>query len=297
MGIPSFELYGDLAPADLRPDVLHCESIAVRSRLHDWSFVAHSHPALHQFFWITKGGGRLTLDGVPQGFGQHTLMFMPRLCVHGFAFTPGTSGWVVTVPATLPLPVPETPQVLKVPGPSEPGVLTALFSTIAEEHRQSRPARATVLTAQVMMIAVWTARAAEAREIPKESARRRLMRRFTGLVEAQFRTTWGVERYADALAVTPTHLTRVCRAVTGKPASTVIHERVMLEARRQLAYTTLRIGEVAAELGFSDPAYFTRVFTAHAGLSPRAFRAAAEDRSRPVPAPPRSRQTAGSVQT
>ncbi|MEM9050340.1 MAG: helix-turn-helix domain-containing protein [Pseudomonadota bacterium] len=276
MGIPVFELYGETeAPGDA-PDVLHCEAIATRSRLYDWTFTAHRHDALHQFFWITKGGGRTSIDGAPHGFGQATLIFVPRLTVHGFAFTPGTAGWVVTVPASLDLPLPQTPQILKVAGASEPTLVTGIFNTIAEEHGADRPARGQMLSAQAAMLAVWVLRTAQAREAPRESARRRLMRRFTTLVEENYRAQWQVDTYAAALAVTPTHLTRVCREVTGKAASTLIQDRVMLEARRLLVYTRMRISQIAHALGFSDPAYFTRVFTARVRKTPTAFRALAE---------------------
>ncbi|MEM8742603.1 MAG: helix-turn-helix domain-containing protein [Pseudomonadota bacterium] len=276
MGIPVFELYGEAdAPGSL-PDTLHCESIAARSRLHDWTFTAHRHDALHQFFWITKGGGRASIDGVPHGFGQATLIFVPRLTVHGFSFTPGTAGWVVTVPASLALPLPEAPQILKVAGASEPTIVTGIFSTIAEEHDGSRPARRDMLAAQAAILSVWVLRTATMRDVPRESSRRRLMRRFTALIEEHYRAQWQVDAYAEALAVTPTHLTRVCRDVTGKAASTLIQDRVMLEARRLLVYTRLRIGQIAHQLGYSDPAYFTRVFTARAKMTPTAFRATAD---------------------
>jgi AraC family transcriptional activator of pobA len=47
----------------------------------------------------------------------------------------------------------------------------------------------------------------------------------------------------------------------------------MREARRNLAYTNLSIASIAYTLGFTDPAYFSRVFTRDAGISPKAFRA------------------------
>jgi AraC family transcriptional activator of pobA len=47
----------------------------------------------------------------------------------------------------------------------------------------------------------------------------------------------------------------------------------MREARRYLAYTHLTITTIADALGYGDPAYFTRVFTRDAGVSPREFRA------------------------
>ena len=50
------------------------------------------------------------------------------------------------------------------------------------------------------------------------------------------------------------------RQATGRPASAAIEERVIREARRNLAYSNLPISEIAYELGFADPAYFSRVF-------------------------------------
>ncbi len=64
----------------------------------------------------------------------------------------------------------------------------------------------------------------------------------------------------------------VSRALTGVPASQLILERRLLEALRALAYTTLQVAEIAYMLGYSDPAYFARVFAKAAGESPSAFR-------------------------
>ena len=99
-----------------------------------------------------------------------------------------------------------------------------------------------------------------------------LLQRFETLLEAHFREHWGVADYARALAVTPTHLSRVVRAATGEPASHLIDARVIREARRQLAFTSLSVTTIAYTLGFVDPALFSRVFTRVAGRSPRAFR-------------------------
>jgi len=81
-----------------------------------------------------------------------------------------------------------------------------------------------------------------------------------------------VARYAAALKVTPTHLSRLTREAFGCPASHMIRDRVVREARRQLVYTNTAVSKIAYELGFNDPAYFTRTFTVATGLSPSEFR-------------------------
>jgi AraC family transcriptional activator of pobA len=53
----------------------------------------------------------------------------------------------------------------------------------------------------------------------------------------------------------------------------LIQERLLIEAQRQLRYTSMTVAEVAYYLGFDDPAYFSRFFARGAGRSPRAFKA------------------------
>ncbi len=45
------------------PGVVHCETIAARSVLHDWVVTVHRHARLHQVLLIERGGGEATLDG------------------------------------------------------------------------------------------------------------------------------------------------------------------------------------------------------------------------------------------
>ncbi len=74
------------------------------------------------------------------------------------------------------------------------------------------------------------------------------------------------------LSVTPTHLSRVTKAVTGKTVAEIIQDRVLLEAKRKLAFTDLPVSEIAYALSFSSPSYFTRFFAARMAETPKAFR-------------------------
>jgi AraC-like DNA-binding protein len=46
----------------------------------------------------------------------------------------------------------------------------------------------------------------------------------------------------------------------------------MIEAKRELKYGTDNVKEIAYELGFEDPAYFSRLFSKEEGLSPLEYR-------------------------
>lgn len=77
---------------------------------------------------------------------------------------------------------------------------------------------------------------------------------------------------ANALRMTPDHLSASLREACGRNAGDLIAERVMLEAKRLLAHSRLGVAEAAYALGFESPSYFTRFFRKHASLSPKEFR-------------------------
>ena len=98
------------------------------------------------------------------------------------------------------------------------------------------------------------------------------MRAFAHLVEDKFHTGQTLNDYAETLGVTPTHLTRVCQKLNGISASKLLQNRILAEARRELLLSDDKIQDVSAALGFTSPAYFTRLFTQKLGITPKQYR-------------------------
>src|SRR5690606_25767626 len=96
--------------------------------------------------------------------------------------------------------------------------------------------------------------------------------RFASLLERHYRSAWTVADYAKALDITPSHLNAICRESNGANALHLIHDRVLLAARRELAYTDKSIADVATSLGFSEPSYFTRFFKRKMHMTPKQYR-------------------------
>ncbi|MFZ2100402.1 MAG: helix-turn-helix domain-containing protein [Oricola sp.] len=260
------------------PDVVHCETIETRSKLHDWEFAPHRHARLHQVLLVHSGGGKAAMEGETSALSPMTMVNVPLGCVHGFTFTPGTIGWVVTIAAEMIDEALEPSEGLR-PVLARPAVLPAtepiraIMEQIFGEYAGRDFARAQVLRALTGVLLGHVARSLSQHGLAAEStADSGIFRRFETLIEEHFLDRWPVADYASALGVTPTHLSRVARAAVGQPATRVIEDRMIREARRNLVYTNLPVSRIAYTLGYNDPAYFSRVFSQATGMSPRDFR-------------------------
>jgi len=266
------------------PDVVHCETIETRSRLHNWEFTPHRHARLHQVLFIEDGGGRASFDGTAHRLSAGTILNVPMGIVHGFSFERGTSGLVITFAAEMLDDILQPTEGLRPvlnraavwPVPKQ---MVDTMRQIAAGFASREFARAQVLRSLAGLLLGQIAQELARRENTVESASPVLLHRFEDLLEKHFAEHWRVADYANALAVSPTHLSRVTSAATGHPATRLIEERLVREARRNLVYTNLPVSKIAYALGFADPAYFSRVFARATGQSPRDFRARAQPAS------------------
>lgn len=104
------------------------------------------------------------------------------------------------------------------------------------------------------------------------SADKLLLKRFLTKVDANFQQCHEVSDYAAMFHITAGHLSEVIKNQSGKPAIKLIHERLIMEARRLLFHTNDSLKEIAFGLGFSDASYFNRFFKRETGDTPAGYR-------------------------
>jgi len=95
---------------------------------------------------------------------------------------------------------------------------------------------------------------------------------FATMIGERARREHRVAPYARRLKVSANHLNALCRKHLGQSAKGVIATALALEARRALVASDSTIEAIGADLGFKDPAYFTRFFKRMNGRSPSSFR-------------------------
>jgi AraC-like ligand binding domain len=145
--VRNYSLYGE---SEHLPDVMHCETIAERSVLHDWELAPHRHDRLHQLLLLRSGGGMTRLDDREFALWRGTLVNVPPGTVHAFTFEAGTQGLVVTLAdAMLDELLGRDPEVRRVLGRSwmaEAGpAIDEVMAQLAQEYAARSPARALLL--------------------------------------------------------------------------------------------------------------------------------------------------------
>lgn len=283
--IPHYYLYGDQG-TDVELDFLHMEPIRDRSGPNDWRIRPHSHPDHMQVLLVKAGGGTIRMEDRILPIPAPSILVIPAGIVHQIDFSPGTDGFVVTAAlgclkaASGADPrlseAAERPAVYPLEGT---GVnIAAVADTFEWLHREfiwSAPGRRTAIMAQYMRILVVVLRLFVTQDDPGIAAPDRdydLLVRYRALLETHFKSQRSLAVYAGDLAVTPARLNAACKARTGKTASDLLYERIVMESKRYLVYTESSVSQVAHLLGFEDPAYFNRFFTQRVGLSPGAYR-------------------------
>jgi AraC-like DNA-binding protein len=97
------------------------------------------------------------------------------------------------------------------------------------------------------------------------------------LIEVHYKQEKSCQFYSNELALTSKRLNEIVKAEKNKTVTQLIHDRVILEANRSLVFSTKTIKTIAIELGYEDPAYFSRFYRKQMHESPAAFRVRCAD--------------------
>ncbi len=154
--------------------------------------------------------------------------------------------------------------------------VAALFAALVRESHDPQAGTSAMVSLYLGLILMhlWRASGIE----PGTAARgtgATTVQRFRQLIELHYRDGIRIDRFAEMLGVTRTHLHEACLRATERTPLALLHERLIHEARLRLEQTDLAVETVAYGLGFRDAAYFNRFFKRLTGQSPGAYRRAA----------------------
>ncbi|WP_420320745.1 helix-turn-helix domain-containing protein [Flagellimonas sp.] len=99
-----------------------------------------------------------------------------------------------------------------------------------------------------------------------------VIRKFNYLVDMHYKTKRKVSDYAEMLFKSPKTLSNLFSIYNQKPPQQIILERLALEAKRLIHFTDKQNQEIAFDLGFNDPAHFSRFFKKMTQMTPSEYR-------------------------
>jgi AraC family transcriptional activator of pobA len=254
----------------------------------------HRHD-FYQLLWLDKGRGHLVSDFSEIPFEGQTFAFFSPGRLHAwhhqaeptgimFGFTPdffyanadepGLLGRLDYLYDGVPL--------LSLSGRSAKE-MSQWFALLYEEAGHNLPGRDDIVRALITIILTRgrqhhdSNRAAKSCSTPAgtvdQATGSLLVQRFRVALEQHFPRVLKVSDYVRLLRVSRTSLNQELQAVLGQTASDIIHDRLLLEAKRLLVHSSAQsIAEIAYHLQFRDPSYFGRFFRKRTGMSPGSYR-------------------------
>ncbi len=241
---------------------------------------------VHDFMFLTRGHTARSkgLDNYP--FGPNTFFFLPayQITTHDL-MTPDAAGFYchfdtevlrknfvqhdITAHFSF-LQLIGTP-IIHVDEAGANKVLS-LLTTIETEYRSQQPDRYDLIQMHLLTLFVLLRRYADASEKGIANSALRITQQYKNALSQHIYDKHLVIDYAELLAVSPNHLNKCVKAVTGKSAHDLLDEMVLLEAKVFLKQSQLTISEIAYKVSKQDPSDFGRFFKSKTNLTPTEYR-------------------------
>lgn len=228
----------------------------------NWSFPPHEHEHW-EFIYFVRGSGQIDVPHATLRPRAYNLVVYPPGMRHSEQSSnidpEVTLCFVVEIPG-------ETAVGERLVLPDRTGEMGWLCERIVAEfeaHRRSPLANCYTRALLHLVDREWRA-GVPTRDDPVDRAVR--------YVHSSYSQPIDLTQLADVAHVSRSHLVHCFGARVGMSPLRYVRQVRIEAAKRLLAGGTLSVKEVARQVGFTDPLYFSRAFARHTGVSPTAFR-------------------------
>lgn len=248
--------------------------------------VAHRHN-YYEIFFFEQGGGIHDIDFSTFKIANNSVHYVSPGQVHRVERELGSYGYVIlfsrefyymnlnnkNILYELPFLNNNSPKPLLNLSQESFAELFALARSMEKEYHSTNSLREEVIRSYLNILFAQSARLFS-EEGFKEELQNELFQRFRILLENNFKQWHKVSDYAAGLNVTEKYLSDYMRKAVGQTALDLIHDRIVLEAKRLLRYSEHSVKEIAHFLNYDDPSHFSKFFRNRAHVSPNDFREA-----------------------
>lgn len=235
------------------------------------------------FIYQEYGSSNITIDFQDVTLSDHSIFCIQPGQVHFGNFAPDTSAWIVSaaaewVPAEFRVFLTNSTisrQPLRITTAHNILIFQKALDLLHLFENENGPLSKQAVKSMFdvcLQLFIQMLQEASANNFQSNSRPAMITQQFKSLLLSNFRIMKSPAEYATVLNITPAYLNEVVKDKTGYPVTHWIHQEIMLEAKRTLFYTNNTSKEIAHALGYSDPAYFIRLFKKITGISPLQFR-------------------------
>lgn len=244
----------------------------------------------YQILWFESGDTTLLVDFIPFRVKPGTLIFLDKSSVRRFIEPDNVTGRALLFTDDFYCRIEEDrrlllsgalfsqllgPSIIRISSSYEKNSLIHLYTLMDKEYSQNKDRyQAGILRSLLQAMLFCADREVSQRQCQKigQSAQYECVRKFSELLELDFRMHKPVSFYAEAMFTTRKKLTQATSEVFGKSPKEVIDERIILEAKRLLVHTSESVKQISYTLGFDEPTNFSKFFRRHSGTTPLEFR-------------------------
>lgn len=156
---------------------------------------------------------------------------------------------------------------------SDTSNLESIFSEMAKEYKEPSANSAELIHGYLQVILVKLLRNKAQVSSPAYAGNDAVYRKFLNIIQnSNPISNLKVNAVSATLNVSPQNLNLIVKKASGKSASELISEQVLLEAKRYLIHTEKTVSEIAFSLDFTDSSHFVKHFKKATGETPQAFR-------------------------
>lgn len=248
--------------------------------------IPHSH-SYYQLIWFLGGGGIHTVDFASYPVEDNTALFISKDQVHSFDDNLDIKGWLIhfnesffmhsDVDIFLKYRIFNIEQNPCYAVDVETAAIATTYITLirkelAQRHRFGYEDVIRFLLKSLLINLERVRQKEPERRIEFTNLYEKQFFTFKQLVEEHYTQGLSVNAYANLMNVSSKTLTTITKTIGGQSPLQLVAERIVLEAKRLLKFTTLRVSEIAFRLGFDDPSYFIKYFRRQIGHSPGDYR-------------------------
>jgi len=259
----------------------YIEKLSVHLQEHEFVSKPHKHD-FYLMLYIQQGGGEHIIDFHSYPITKGVFFLMTPGQIHSWNMDANTEGYIIFFTKSIyqmqlsELGVMEFPffhslnanPLVKPSDKSIEPIITDLF----EEFKRTNDVDKRILRTALDLVLLKLARCYTSSLPTSFHVEEIKLRKLESLIEKNFLKLKQPSDYADLMHLSPSYLNTLCKQNLNKTLSELIQERVLLEAKRLLAYTDFSVKEIADRLNFSTASYLIRYFKKHTGTTPDDFK-------------------------